>query len=310
MVAQVILQETFENNPKSPSKERLRACFDALDVLTQNIGTYSTLLALVIEELKKSVYSTGVTSSKKPPYFESIPFCDLVERINSNRSQEEQCYKAELLELQQKLKFREHDLYIVNRQNIFLKSKLEEFQSIEKGLRYEIQDLKILVDGKEADKELNDVEQALKEEKLQKQIEELNAANIQANAVIEKLTMLKSSPNPTLDGKKVILEKENLKSSLIEMNSNVITYFKKGMLQYDLAQSLAVKTQFSEILDFLLDEYEQNLGQLHRKKDIMKNAFGDPESVDTVSREVFEILHSLKTLKMIIDEKLKNICLN
>jgi hypothetical protein len=80
-----MLQEAFDETAKTPSKERTRACFDILEKICNETSPFSTLLHMITKELKSSVYSTGVTSSKRAPYYENIPFCDLIEKINSVR---------------------------------------------------------------------------------------------------------------------------------------------------------------------------------------------------------------------------------
>jgi hypothetical protein len=46
------------------------------------------------------------------------------------------------------------------------------------------------------------------------------------------------------------------------------------MLNYDLNQSKRIEKQFSEILDYLLNDYENSLGRIYHKKEIMENVAG------------------------------------
>jgi hypothetical protein len=78
-----------------------------------------------------------------------------------------------LNDLKEKLKFRDQDLSIVNRQNLFLKTKLEKYEETTKKLEYDIEGLKILLDQKEADMEILDLEHKIKHEGLEKEIASL-----------------------------------------------------------------------------------------------------------------------------------------
>lgn len=83
---QVQIQEVFDNHGISPNKERAKICFDTLEGLLENIGnTYSSVMRIIIDELKKTVYSQVMTSSAVAPFYEPVPYCVLVKRINEKR---------------------------------------------------------------------------------------------------------------------------------------------------------------------------------------------------------------------------------
>lgn len=85
LVFDIQLKETFEAYPNSPSKDRLASCFQIFEDLIPHTGALSPVLQNLKEELFRSVYSKGLTSSKRNPYVERIPYFSVVEGIELAR---------------------------------------------------------------------------------------------------------------------------------------------------------------------------------------------------------------------------------
>ena len=82
LICHVKLQEVFETFP-SPSAERAKTCFKILEDIKENFGAYSSVVSIIISELKSAVYSDAMTSSLLEPYFEYIPYCAMLKRFEA-----------------------------------------------------------------------------------------------------------------------------------------------------------------------------------------------------------------------------------
>ena len=49
------------------------------------VGAFSSVLSIVKNELKKAVYSPGKTSDTTGQYFESVPYCLMIDRMQKIR---------------------------------------------------------------------------------------------------------------------------------------------------------------------------------------------------------------------------------
>ncbi|KAI8899497.1 hypothetical protein BC833DRAFT_585568 [Globomyces pollinis-pini] len=284
LIYQVQLQEVIDNYPHQPSKERIKVTFDILDDLVHQLGPYSSLMESLIEELRNNVYSQQVTSSTVEPYYEKVPFSVLVSKMNKQREKELKLSQQVMEELQDKLKFREHDLEISFRKNLSLKHKCSLFEKLESNLKAEIeqsnQQLQLQIRTQSEMKS----EFARIQDQLERDIQVLQNQNAQSAMIIENLTTpLSKSSNV------------KAKKDLVEKSRNDLPIDSRGILLYNLAQSNQIEKQFSELLDYILDDFESDVSQVHKKKEIMTEITGgDFESesfkaIELESKEVFKL---------------------
>ncbi len=118
---ELLLRETFERHPQSPHKARADACFSTLDDITPHLGTFAGVVQLIKEELYRSVFSRGLTSSNAKPYMERLPYFNSFRKLDEIRRTEELKTKTQLHEYEEKLRFRENDLKMVYKKNMHLK---------------------------------------------------------------------------------------------------------------------------------------------------------------------------------------------
>jgi hypothetical protein len=65
------------------------------------------------------------------------------------------------------------------------------------------------------------------------------------------------------------------------------------MVEYDIYQAQRLDEQFSEILDYQLDDFENNLAQLQKKKEILQGVTSkEGEREGTFKLEVISNLYS------------------
>jgi hypothetical protein len=249
------------------------------------------VLKVIVEELKNTVYSTAVTSSDTPPFYEKLPYCVLVDRLNKNKVSDEKDKNETIEELRQKLKFRDQDLEIVYRKNLYLKQQLELSEKSKDELNDEIENLKSEIEGKKL--EIRDLAQdrVKAEEKLQKEKLILNNSLNQAQQAIEKLTGFKSSNADTLETRSS--QAHHTARTKVEITA-------KGLLNYDIIQAQRIEKQYSEVLDYILDDFEQSLGQVYQKREIMLGVSGK-ETDDTTEAFNAEIQEVVGTFKGKID---------
>ncbi|KAJ2998121.1 hypothetical protein HDV02_004798 [Globomyces sp. JEL0801] len=238
LIYQVQLQEVIDNYPHQPSKERIKVTFDILDDLVHQLGPYSSLMESLIEELRNNVYSQQVTSSTVEPYYEKVPFSVLVSKMNKQREKELKLSQQVMEELQDKLKFREHDLEISFRKNLSLKHKCSLFEKLESNLKAEIEQ---------------------SNQQLQLQIRTQSEMKMKA------------------------------KKDLVEKSRNDLPIDSRGILLYNLAQSNQIEKQFSELLDYILDDFESDVSQVHKKKEIMTEITGGDFESDSFKAIELEV---------------------
>ncbi|KAI8927690.1 hypothetical protein BC831DRAFT_451272 [Entophlyctis helioformis] len=290
LIYEIQLKEVFDANQKSPSRERVNCCFRILEDLVNHAGTFSTILAVVKDELQRSVFSNGLTSSTKEPFVERIPFFSLVDRIDDIRATEAQHTFETINDLAQKVKFRDHDLQILYKKNLALKQDISDHESHQVKLKEEITRLE--GDIQRFERERHEIRMTFmrEHEQLKKDIEQLQSNLAQSNNIIEKLTMFKAAYNEESDAEK-LEDDQKIKKHDFVVDS-------KGMLVYDLYQAKQLERQFAEILDFQLDDFEANLAQIRKKHEIMQgvtNNSQSPPDPEALESEVQDLRAGFKT---------------
>ncbi|KAH6583071.1 hypothetical protein BASA61_008195 [Batrachochytrium salamandrivorans] len=209
--------------------------------------------------------------------FENTP--NLMNRLDDARAIENSKTHALVEDLQQKLKFRDHDLTILYKKNIFLKQEICEWERREKALKEELAKLKTNIQQHEKEKSEIHLITTRENETLQKTIEELRSSLSQSNDVIEKLAIFKATYSGSTESNKIEDEKSNTKHTLV-MNS-------REMLSYDSYQAKKLQRQFAEVLDLQLDDYDSTLAQIHKKREIILSGSGDLRA-ESLDQESFE----------------------
>jgi hypothetical protein len=288
LIYQVHLQEVFDNHPESPSKERTKICFTILDSIMQNVGAYSSVLSTIVDELRNAVYSNAVTASNAEPFYEKVPYSVLVDRINKNRIDDEKQFEFKLDDYRQKLKFRDQDLEIAYRKNLQLKQKNLQMENDQIQLKDELENLKAALGFKTL--EMRDIKQerSKAEDKFQKEKELLiNSLNLSKKA-IEKLTVFNNSATAA---------SETRPSQYQNIERNVkIEITAKGLLSYDIMQAHRMEKEYSQVLDCILDDFEQSIGQVHQKREIMLgvSGFESQNTLDTFAGEIEDVIETFK----------------
>jgi hypothetical protein len=68
---------------------------------------------------------------------------------------------------------------------------------------------------------------------------------------------------------------------------NSIEISGKSILEYDKQQASRIQTHFIDVMDYLLDDYEDRLSQIYRKKEIMASVSGqDQSAIEVLNLEV------------------------
>ncbi|KAH6582058.1 hypothetical protein BASA61_008684 [Batrachochytrium salamandrivorans] len=279
LIYEVQIKEVFENTPKSPHVERVNCCFRILKDLIPQSGIFSEVFNVIMHELERSVFSYHITSSTEEPFIENIPYFSLMNRLDDARAIENSKTHALVEDLQQKLKFRDHDLTILYKKNIFLKQEICEWERREKALKEELAKLKTNIQQHEKEKSEIHLVTTRENETLQKTIEELRSSLSQSNDVIEKLAIFKATYSGSTESNKIEDEKSNTKHTLV-MNS-------REMLSYDSYQAKKLQRQFAEVLDLQLDDYDSTLAQIHKKREIILSGSGDLRA-ESLDQESFE----------------------
>jgi hypothetical protein len=75
------LTEMFKTHTKSPSQERVRVVFSALDDMIPHVGPLSAVLKIIRDELYASVYSKDFTVTASDAQVRHLPYFGLVNRI-------------------------------------------------------------------------------------------------------------------------------------------------------------------------------------------------------------------------------------
>ncbi|KAJ3328261.1 hypothetical protein HDU76_010288 [Blyttiomyces sp. JEL0837] len=315
LVYEVQLKELFDQYPRSPSKERVRKCFTILEEIIPFLGTLAPIVKVIKEELYRSVYSKNLTSCDVEPFVERIPYFSSAGRMDDARTEEASRTTEALTELQQKVKFRDHDLQLLYRKNMNLKQELSDKEAYAKSLEEKIRKLEDMNHQLDMDKGEMRLYQASKEDSLKREIEKLQTSLAQSNHIIEKLTVFKTSYN---EGTGDALMEEEKEKSKLELNIDSL-----GMLEYDIYQAERLDEQFAEILNYQLDDFEMSLSQLKKKREILSGVMtNESDREASYKLELHEIVASFrkrvsdlleeqrllkvhtKSLKMILDDYL------
>jgi chromosome segregation ATPase len=164
--------------PTNPSKERVKICFDILNLLSDEVGPLSSVLKIITKELNEAMYSQTYTSSQEDPYYEKLPYCVLVDRLNKARESEEVKLKQELEELKRKLAFKDDDLQLVLRKNLHLKRKVEEYEHKSDRLQDELKRKEKALAEKDNELKNSKASHKIESEKLQKEKQMLEVKDI------------------------------------------------------------------------------------------------------------------------------------
>ncbi|KND00165.1 uncharacterized protein SPPG_04506 [Spizellomyces punctatus DAOM BR117] len=284
---EVQLKELFEKYPTQPSRERASGCFAILSEIIPFLGTLGPIVRLIKDELYSSVYSEDLTSSSEEPFVERLPYFSAVNRICEARTTEGVKTTETLTELQQKLKFREYDLQILQRKNLALKQEISDREASERKLREEISGLEEVIRKQEGEKGSLKTVHTKAEEGLKRVIEDLQTSLAQSNHIIEKLTVFKSAyDEPTEEG---TYEEEKDKSK------QQLVIDSQGMVEYDIYQAERLEEQFADILNWQLDDYESALAQLRKKREILAGVTTNEEEREESYRiELNDIVNGFK----------------
>ncbi|KAI8621807.1 hypothetical protein BC830DRAFT_1092288 [Chytriomyces sp. MP71] len=256
---EVKLKEIFDQYPKSPHKSRVRECFSMLDEITPCLGNFAPIITILKDEIHRSVYSRNLTSSEIEPFVERVPFFCAAGRVDEARQEEADKAVESLAELQQRIRFRDHDLQILYKKNMKLKEDITDHQSKIQQLNEKIQSLEDLCHKQELEKGETAYYHNSKEDALKHEIEKLQTTLAQKNNIIEKLTVFKSAYNDNAD-----TSFEDREKNKMELIIDSI-----GMVEYDIYQAERLQEQFAEILNYQLDDFEMSLSQLRKKKEIL-----------------------------------------
>ncbi|EGF83524.1 hypothetical protein BATDEDRAFT_22304 [Batrachochytrium dendrobatidis JAM81] len=270
LIYEIQLKEIFDANPVTPNRNRVDCCFRVLKDLVPKIGTFSQVLGIITEELARSVFSNGLTSTNQEPFIESIPYFSLMNQIDDVRAIESNKTQEALEDLQQRVKFRDYDLTVLYKKTLFLKQEINEREHHEKQLERDIANLQTKVQQYEREKNELRIASLREEEALKSDIQKLQTNLTQSNSIIKKLTMFKAASNDGSDEKKL--------DSEIDSNKHDLIFNSKGMASYDLYQAKQFQRQFAEILDFQLDDFDASLAQIRKKYEIMQSVTGNSQT--------------------------------
>ncbi|KAJ3146088.1 hypothetical protein HK101_002369, partial [Irineochytrium annulatum] len=286
LVYEVQLKELFDAFPKSPAKERVRRCFQMLDEMIPFLGTFAPIVRIIKEELYRSCYSKNLTSCDVEPFVERIPYFCTVGRIDDARHEEITRANETLSEIQQKIKFRDHDLQMLYKKNMTLKQDINNLEGKNVAFQAKIATLEDTLQKNELEKSELKIYYQSKEDVLRREIEKLQTNVAQSNHIIEKLTVFKTSYNENAGDEGAEEEREKTK---LELNINSM-----GMVEYDIYQSSRLQEQFAEILNLQLDDYEVSLSQLRKKKEILSGVLSSDGGEATYKLELHEIVASFR----------------
>jgi hypothetical protein len=213
------------------------------------------------EELYISVFSNSLTSNGKD--LERVPYFSSMNRIKQMKREESDRIHETIQELNQRIKFRDHDVNILQKKNLSLKHEIADHLLKQEQLLKVVSDLENRLKLKDIDKEAQIQEYSTKEQKLEKEISTLTTSLAQANHVIDKLTVFRANINKEADNKLTQEEADALKKAL-KIDS-------QGMIEYDLYQINKVDEQLMEIMNMQIDDLDASLLQLKKKKEILSN---------------------------------------
>lgn len=172
-------------------------------------------------------------------------------------------------EILQKLKFRDHDLTILYKKNMALKQEVSNHKEIETKLEEKVHLLELELKNCRQNEAEADEKLSHEAAKLQKKIDELQLSLNHSNNVIEKLSLFKTA------GMENQVEMSEKKEDNAIINDLVINT--RGMLSYDKSQCETLEAQLDDMYNLSLDDFENNLQKLIRKKDIVAVVEGQTE---------------------------------
>ncbi|KAJ3356823.1 hypothetical protein HDU83_009635 [Entophlyctis luteolus] len=268
LLNEIRLKETFEKYSKTPHKIRTREVFAVLDEIIPQLGVFGPLVTIIKDELFQSVFSKTLTSCEVEPFVERVPFFSIAGRVDEARhvtglvSEEAEKANDSLAELQQRVRFRDHDLQILYKKNMALKQDITDYQLKQETLLSKIKALEDQCHKYELEKGESAYYYSAKEDSLKHEIEKLQVTKTtlaQKNAIIDKLTVFKTAYN---DASSSALDE-------IEKNKTELIVDSIGMVEYDIYQAERLQEQFAEILNYQMDDFELALSQLRKKKEIL-----------------------------------------
>ncbi|KAJ3394004.1 hypothetical protein HDU84_000503 [Entophlyctis sp. JEL0112] len=265
LLNEIRLKETFEKYSKTPHKIRTREVFAVLDEIIPQLGVFGPLVTIIKDELFQSVFSKTLTSCEVEPFVERVPFFSIAGRVDEARhvtglvSEEAEKANDSLAELQQRVRFRDHDLQILYKKNMALKQDITDYQLKQETLLSKIKALEDQCHKYELEKGESAYYYSAKEDSLKHEIEKLQTTLAQKNAIIDKLTVFKTAYN---DASSSALDE-------IEKNKTELIVDSIGMVEYDIYQAERLQEQFAEILNYQMDDFELALSQLRKKKEIL-----------------------------------------
>ncbi|KAJ3028170.1 UNVERIFIED_CONTAM: hypothetical protein HDU68_002316 [Siphonaria sp. JEL0065] len=292
---EVHLKEIFDKYQKSPEKNRIRECFNMLEEIIPYLGNFAPIVTILKDEMYRSVYSKNLTSYEKDPYVERVPFFCAAGRVDEARQEEAERATETLAELQQRIRFRDHDLQILYKKNMSLKQDITDYQLKQQKLYDKIKALEDQCHKYELEKGETSYFHIANEHSLKGEIEKLQTTLAQKNSIIEKLTVFKSAYNDAPDS--ILEEREKNKVEL--MIDSV------GMVEYDIYQAERLQEQFAEILNYQLDDFEMALSQLRKKKEILSGiVINEAERDASYALELHELVSGFrKRVSDLLDEQ-------
>ncbi|KAJ1538484.1 hypothetical protein HK096_001533, partial [Nowakowskiella sp. JEL0078] len=148
---------------------------------------------MIRDELFESAYSQDLTSCKQEPFVERVPYFLALKRLDSSRSIESAKNTEIAVELQQKIKFRDHDLHLLYKKNLALKQNINESESKIFELKGNIQRLEEFIAKMEKEKIEAKFSHQKKLDELKYDLDNLQTTLAQSNHIIEKLSVFKSA---------------------------------------------------------------------------------------------------------------------
>ncbi|KAJ3142559.1 hypothetical protein HK100_001383 [Physocladia obscura] len=217
---------------------RVTESFAMLEEIIPSLGVFAPIVALLKEELYRSVYSRNLTSCDLEPFVERVPFFCAAGRVDEARQEEAEKANDSLAELQQRIRFRDHDLQILYKKNMALKQDISDYQLNKQNLLEKIRSL---------------------EDQCHKYELEKGEATYYYTAKEDSLKLFKTAYNDAPDS---MLEE-------IEKSKMDLVVDSVGMVEYDIYQAERLQEQFAEILNYQMDDFELALSQLRKKKEIL-----------------------------------------
>ncbi|KAI9004692.1 hypothetical protein BC832DRAFT_57246 [Gaertneriomyces semiglobifer] len=266
-------KETCNTYPTCPHPARASHCFRILEDVIPRIGPVGDFIKTLVEELRECVYvprdrevtSNELAGRKWSEPVERVPwFVEMMRR--KKEAEETTANQSEMVtSLQQKLKFREYDLQLLEKKNLALKEALRAQEAAAQKLQETVSSMQNTTEELKQEIELIKEESKENEQDLRNEIEELHTNLTQSNHVIEKLSVFK-------EGYEARQEEEIASEEEAVLSSMPLHVTSSALRSYSHYQVTLLHSQLSEILNVQLDDYETSLSQLRKKRDILKGA--------------------------------------